>query len=225
MNSRDAYARLRNLGVPVVETAEAAALLGQSVYAASKTLARLASSGLVTRVRSGTWCIDDSLSPLGLAQYLAAPYASYASLYTALRVREMVQQVPGVTYLVTLGRSRRLRTRRGTFSLHHIAPGLFGGFEHIDGTPVATPEKALFDIAYLAGGRSRLRAGVPELELPKNFRYRELARWLSRIPSPRGRSMVSARLSKMLGSAKSHRRALRRYSAAVRWRPQRRRTE
>jgi predicted transcriptional regulator of viral defense system len=201
MNSRDAYARLSKLGVPVFETAEAAALLGQSVQAASKTLARLAASGLVTRVRSGTWCIDDSLPPLRLAQYLAAPYPSYLSLYTALRLQGMVQQIPGITYVVTLGRSRFLRTRRGAFSLHHVAPGLFGGFVERDGVPIATAEKALFDIAYLAGGRSRLKVGVPELELPKSFRRRQLSHWLGRIPSKRGRSLVSARLSKMLKSA------------------------
>ena len=38
MNASEAYAKLRKLGVPVVETADAAALLGQSAPAASKTL-------------------------------------------------------------------------------------------------------------------------------------------------------------------------------------------
>jgi predicted transcriptional regulator of viral defense system len=200
VNSRDAYATLSKLGVPVFETAEAAARLGQSVEAASKTLARLAASGLVVRIRSGTWCIDASLSPLALAPYLAAPYPSYASLYTALRLRGMVQQIPAITYVVTVGRSRLLRTSKGVYSLHHIDPELFGGFDQLDGVPVATPEKALFDIAYLAGGRSRLKSGVPELELPKSFRRREVSRWVGRIRSKRGKTLTALRLSKMLKS-------------------------
>jgi len=64
-----------------------------------------------------------------------------------------------------------------------------------------TPEKALFDLAYLSGGRSRLGSGVPELELPKRFRRSELEQWLSRISSPRGRERVAFRLERILRSA------------------------
>jgi hypothetical protein len=113
----------------------------------------------------------------------------------------MIEQVPVIVYVVALGRTQRLRTAAGTFSMHHIAPTLFGGFEPSNGSNVATPEKALFDLAYLSGGRSRLRAGLPELELPKRFRRSELERWLARIPSPRGRERVLDRLERILQSA------------------------
>jgi hypothetical protein len=52
VNSREAYAKLRGLGVPVIETAEAAAVLRQSAFAASKTLSRLASSIAGSRIPS-----------------------------------------------------------------------------------------------------------------------------------------------------------------------------
>jgi predicted transcriptional regulator of viral defense system len=210
VNSRDAYARLSKAGVPVIETAEAAALFGQSKFAASKTLARLAASGLVRRIRSGTYWIGDSLSADRVASYLTAPFQSYLSLHTALRAHGMIEQVPVVVYVVTLGRTRRLRTAAGTFSIHHIAPRVFGGFELSNGQNVATPEKALFDLAYLSGGRSRLRAALPELELPKPFRRSELERWLARIPSRRGRERVLHRLERILASARQSQRGGRR---------------
>jgi len=201
VTSGEAYARLRGLGVPVVETAEVASLLGQSVFAASKTLKRLEASRLVTRVRSGTWWIDGPAHALELAQHLTAPFPSYLSLHTALRLRGMIEQLPVVVYVVTLDRARRLRTSVGTFSLHHIRPELFGGFDLLDGISVATPEKALFDLAYVSGGRSRLKAGVPELELPRRFRQRELEHWISRIPSKRGQALTRKRLDAMMGKA------------------------
>lgn len=202
MNASDAYAALKRLGIPVVETAEAAALLGLSKSAASQSLARLARSGLVTRVRSGSWWIDGPVQREKLAPYLAAPFPAYVSLATALRLHGMIEQIPSVTYVVSLGRSRRIPTSAGMFSIHHIDPVLFGGFESRAGTQIASPEKALFDIAYLAGGRSTLRAGVPELELPRRFRERELRRWVGRIPSQRARTLVEARLAKMLKSVR-----------------------
>ena len=65
---------------------------------------------------------------------------------------------------VSLARTQTIRSSVGTFSFHHVTPELFGGFERTSaGTPLATPEKALFDVAYLSGVRSRLFASLPEL--------------------------------------------------------------
>lgn len=64
-----------------------------------------------------------------------------------------------------------------------------------------SPEKALFDFAYLSAGRSRLFATLPELELPRGFRKSELRRWLERIPSPRSRTLTESRLGAFLGQA------------------------
>ena len=53
MNASQALGRLRSLRVPAATTSDVAAVLGLSVEAASQTLRRLASSGLVTAVRRG----------------------------------------------------------------------------------------------------------------------------------------------------------------------------
>jgi predicted transcriptional regulator of viral defense system len=204
MNAREAFARLRRLGVPVVATADAAAALEQSPAAASRTLIRLAESGLVTPVRHGTWWVDGDVDSLLLPEYLTAPLPSYVSLLTALHRRGMVEQIPEVVYAVSLARTQRIATRLGPFSIHHVAPEVFGGFEETGrGVKLATAEKALFDVAYLSAGRSRLFTSLPELELPRGFRERELARWLCRIPSARSRTLTERKLATFLAEAKT----------------------
>lgn len=199
MNATEAFARLSRLGVPALRTADAAAALGLSASAASVTLSRLAKAGLLRRVRSGTWWIGDGLDPLRLPEFLTAPLPSYVSLLSALSFHGLIEQLPQVTYAVSLARSQRITTSVGVVSLHHIVPDLFGGFVALEsGVKVATPEKALFDLAYLSGGRSRRFASLPELELPSDFRRRELKRWVNRIASMRARTMTSLRLDHWL---------------------------
>lgn len=202
MNARDAYARLRRLGVPVIRTSDAAAALRVSTAAASMTLARLVTAGLVSSVRHGVWWVDGPVDPYRLPEHLTAPLDSYVSLQTALHLRGLIEQIPAVIYAVTLGRTQRVTTHAGTFSLHHVAPEVYGGFEErASGGKLATAEKALFDFAYLSAGRSRLFATLPELELPRGFRKSELRRWLARIPSARSRTLTESRLGAFLGEA------------------------
>jgi predicted transcriptional regulator of viral defense system len=195
VNAREALGRLKRLGVPVVRTADAAVLLEQSARAASMTLARLAEAGLARRIRHGLFWIDGEMDPYRLPEHLTAPFPSYVSLQTALHLRGLVEQVPAIIYAVSLGRTERVRTSAGSYSIHHVAPEVFGGFEELSsGVKLATGEKALFDLAYLSAGRSRRFAGVPELELPRGFDEREIARWVSRIPSERSRTLTRRRL-------------------------------
>ena len=200
MNTRDALGRLRSLRVPAATTSDASAVLGLSVEAASHTLRRLASSGLVTPVRRGLWALSDQVDPLALAEYVTAPYPSYVSLQTALYRRSMITQIPSSIYLVSLARSDRVETGVGTYSVHHIRPELFGGFEHDSGsgTKLAVPEKALFDFLYLSPTRGRLFAALPEIELPRRFRRSALREWIDRIPSARSRTIVARKFEDVL---------------------------
>lgn len=195
MNAAQAFAHLSRLGVPALRTSDAAAALDLSVSAASVTLARLERAGLVRRVRSGTWWVGEGLDPYRLPEFLTAPMPSYVSLQSALSLHGLIEQLPQVTFAVSLARSQRIETSVGIVSVHHITPELFGGYEVLkSGVKVATPEKALFDLAYLSGGRSRLFASLPELELPSRFKRRELTRWINRIASSRARTLTSLRL-------------------------------
>jgi predicted transcriptional regulator of viral defense system len=202
MKASDAYARLRRLRRPVVETADAAAALQTSTVTASKTLSRLAESGLVTVVRHGTWWLDGPVDPYVLAGYLTPPFDGYLSLQTALHLRGMVEQIPEVHYVVSLARSQRVVTSVATFSIHHIAPEVFGGYEETSGgVRLATAEKALFDFAYLSAGRSRLFTSLPELTLPRGFRRSVLKSWVAKIPSDRSRTITERKLEAFIRSA------------------------
>jgi predicted transcriptional regulator of viral defense system len=202
MNATNALAILQRLGVPAIDTADAAAALGLTPAAASQTLTRLARGGLVRRVRHGTWWLEDTLDPLRLPEYLTGLFPAYVSLQTALHRHGMIEQIPDVVYAVSLAKTRRLSTEVGTFSVHHIAPEVFGGFEETErGVKLATPEKALFDFAYLSSGRSRLFTSLPELELPRRFQQKELARWLAKIPLERSRTLTSRKLDELVAKA------------------------
>lgn len=163
--SREAMGRLQRLRVPAATTSDAAAVLGLSIPAASHTLRRLASSGLVTPVRKALWALTDQPDPLALAEYVTTTYPSYVSLQTALYRRGMITQIPSMIYLVPLARSARIETSVGTYSVHHLRPEIFGGFEHDkeSGTNLALPEKALVDFLYLSPSGGRLFAALPEL--------------------------------------------------------------
>jgi hypothetical protein len=118
------------------------------------------------------------------------PYLSGAS---ALRLHERIQQLPQSQFAITLGRPGEVKMAGGRIALHRIKPELFGGYvfdPRVDGF-VASPEKAIFDLAYLtAMNRSRVSGSLPETDL-KGLRWREVRQWLRRIPTPRVRAAVA----------------------------------
>ncbi|GAC1395678.1 MAG: hypothetical protein NVSMB68_12680 [Thermoanaerobaculia bacterium] len=199
MNASEALGRLTRLRVPAVTTSDAAAVLGISGTATTHLLRRLARSGLITSIRKGAWALTDQPDRLTLVEYVTAPYPAYLSLQTALYQHGMIDQIPSMTYVVSLARSARIETAIGTYSVHHVQPAFFDGFEMLpSGIKLATPEKALVDFLYLSPTRGRLFASLPELELPRGFR-RSLAReWVRRIPQGRLQTIASRRLREVL---------------------------
>ncbi len=199
MNTAKALGLLRDLGTPALSTSDAAARLGLSVAAASKTLRRLEAAGLAVAVRRGVWTLHRDVEPLALVEYVSAPHPAYVSLQTSLHLHGMIEQIPAVVYAVTLGRSRRVRTAHGTISFHRIAPSFFGGFEvsRASGAKIASAEKALLDVCYLSGGRSRPFSTLPELTLPRGFRRSAARRWIARIASARLRTLVTRRFAQL----------------------------
>jgi predicted transcriptional regulator of viral defense system len=202
VNAAETMARLRRLGVPVVSTIEAAQSLGVTVDAAGKMLDRLARATVVARVKHGLWALRPELDPLLLPDHLTAPLPSYVSLQTALHYHGLIEQIPAMIYVVSLGRARTIRTRFGTFSVHRVAPDLFGGFEVLEGgVKMATPEKALVDVLYLSATRNRTFAALPEVELPRTFDRRKAGGWMRRISSPTLREVVLRRWRRVIGAA------------------------
>ena len=124
MKAADAYADLRRFGKPVMTSADAALRLRISLSAASRILAGLAKSGLALRLRRGKWTFDSRIDPLALPEYLTTPHPAYVSFQSALYLRGMISQIPRVTYVASLGRTRRVKTALGTYSIHRLPPEL-----------------------------------------------------------------------------------------------------
>jgi predicted transcriptional regulator of viral defense system len=180
-----------------VTTRAAAQLADVSIPAASMALRRLAADGLSTSLKKGIWVIGEfSSKPGALVAAAADPYLAYLSGWSALRLHDRIQQIPLTHFAVTLGRPGEIEMPGARIALHRIKPELFGGYSHdprVDGL-VASPEKALFDLAYLAAmNRSRVSGGLPETNL-KGLRWKEVQTWLRRIPTPRVRSAVGRAL-------------------------------
>ena len=201
----DALTTLSAMRVSVFDTGDAAARLGVNAAHASTVLARLAAATHVVRLRRGVWAFRDRVDALALPEYLTSPFPSYVSLQSALYRHGMIEQVPAITYAVSLARTRRFATPLGAVSIHHVDPGFFFGFEHVgtSGGRLATPEKALVDFLYLAPARSQLFRALPELELPAQFSARRARATVARIGSATRRAMVSRALDGIVRRASS----------------------
>jgi predicted transcriptional regulator of viral defense system len=153
------------------------------------------------RVKAGgdaSWALGRDLDPKVLSRYVAAPSPSYVSLLSALRFHGMISQLPRSTYVVTLGRPQEVETSLGDFSIHTVAPEVFGGFVATpEGALIALPEKALLDVFYLSGTKPRTFSALPEVELPDDFDFGKVRRWTRKVPSKRLRTIVERRTSEL----------------------------
>jgi predicted transcriptional regulator of viral defense system len=196
MNQIEALHQLQALATPVVESRDVAALLQVSASNATTILRRLAAEGMITHLSRGRWLLNQRIDRLALPELILAPYPAYISLQSALFHHGMIEQIPSVTYAVTPARPRRLKTPLGTISYHRMPPELFEGFELSPGldAKIATPEKALFDMVYLAPGRSRIFSKLPELTIPRRFKWKRLKEYTELVKSPGRRAFIAARI-------------------------------
>ena len=203
MNAARAIARFAEARVSVVSSGEAALLLQVSLNAASKLMQRLSAAGAVTKLCRGLWGVSPTIDPYELPEHLVAPFPAYVSLHSALHLHGMVEQIPPVIYCVTLGRTRRITTSLGTYSFHRVDARFFDGFDVVGerGVKLATPEKALADLCYLASTRLRLFSSLPELTLPRGFSSRRATAWLARVQNPKLQQAALDRLNAHLHTA------------------------
>jgi predicted transcriptional regulator of viral defense system len=205
MNQIDALQRLRRVETPVLESRDVAALLEVSASNATTILRRLARQGLIVHLSRGRWLVNENIDRLALPELISAPYPAYVSLQSALFHHGMIEQIPSVIYAVTPARTRRLQTPEGTVSFHRMPPELFQGFELAarSDAKIATAEKALFDLIYLAPGRSRMFAQTPELTLPRRFQWQRIKEFAELVKSPGRRSFITERIKAIRSAASS----------------------
>jgi predicted transcriptional regulator of viral defense system len=207
MNQIEALQRLRTLAAPVVETRDVTALLQVSTSNATTILRRLASKQMIVHLSRGRWLVNEKINRLALPELIAAPCPAYISLQSALFHHGLIEQIPSVIYAVTPARPRRLRTPMGTISFHRMPPELFRGFElsSRSDAKIAAPEKAVFDLLYLAPGRSRLFSHLPELTIPRRFHWERLKEYTQLVKSSSRRAYIAERIKALRVAAKNSR--------------------
>ncbi len=170
------YKKIKGLNTPIFRTTDLSALLGITNKYGSKLLSKLSEEQLILRLRRDLWIVKDNIDPLMVLDYLTLPAPSYVSLQSALYYHGIITQIPAIIYGVSLARTRRYETSIGVYSLHHIDPQLFFGFDVIGDHQVrmAQPEKALFDYFYFKSAKSKLFYTLPEIEIPKKFDWNKL---------------------------------------------------
>jgi predicted transcriptional regulator of viral defense system len=204
MNSIQALSRLKATGQAALRTADAACLLDTGLDNASHLMARLAESGHLVKLKRGLWMFSEkSADSLVVAPILTAPMPAYVSLQTALYYHGMISQMAVITYVVSLARTQLFRIPAGCYSIHHLDPEFFFGYERNadTGAALATPEKALLDFLYLSPARSGRFAALPELEIPPRFSMAKARRMIARVSSPQRRSMLARRFEEAIANA------------------------
>jgi predicted transcriptional regulator of viral defense system len=187
---------------PVVETREAAAALLRSVPSTSRTLGALAEAGHAHRIRHGLWSIGPTPpDPYWVVGDLTRPHPSYVSFQSALNFHGMIDQIPRDTTVASLDRARRITTTIGTYAVHHIPGELLGGWAKGPRGRVATPEKAIFDLAYISAARGAQPRRVPEIDLPAGFDRAAIDEWIAKIGDPRIATLTKRGVRQILARA------------------------
>ncbi len=199
MNQIEALQKLQALSTPVVESRDVAALLQVSASNATTILRRLAAERMIVHLRRGRWLVNQTIDRLALPELILAPYPAYVSLQSALFHHGLIEQIPSVIYAVTPARTRHLQTPMGTISFHRMPPELFKGFQlsSPSDAKIAIPEKALFDLLYLAPGRSRVFSTLPELTIPRRFHWQRLNEYTELVKSPGRQSFIAQRIKEI----------------------------
>ncbi|HMB00171.1 MAG TPA: type IV toxin-antitoxin system AbiEi family antitoxin domain-containing protein [Spirochaetota bacterium] len=200
MKLTDILFHIHNLGQPVIRTSDLAAYLNIDKSRSSKILTRLEDSGHLVRIKRGTWLYAKDIDPLAVTPYLTAPFPSCISLQSALYYHGIISQIPEIIYSVSPARSIVYEIPNGIYSVHHIAPLLFKGYEIVGkyNIKIAFPEKALFDFAYFFPVRTKLFRSLPETDIPKDLDQKKIENYISLIKSASRRTMVYRLIGEML---------------------------
>lgn len=204
MTQIEALTQLERLSQPLFETRDLAALLKVEQSNATQIATRLARAGLLVKLARGKWALRNA-NHFAVAEHLTSPFPAYISLQSALYHHGMISQIPSVTYVVSLARPRRYKTPLGVFSIHHVEPHFFFGFEmdETGSAKIAIPEKAMLDLCYFRPTRTRLFVELPEIEFPDSFDWSRASRMARKIRSPSRRVLVEKMLENLRQSGKT----------------------
>mgnify|MGYP001476241364 CR=1 FL=1 len=119
---------------------------GQSEAALFKKLEAAIEDKVLLKIKRGIYALPGT--SLEIISSRINP-DSYISTGTVLASKAMIGSVPGrKIQAVKIGRPRIFKFETGVIEHLSISPGLFFGFESVNGIRYATPEKAFLDVCY-----------------------------------------------------------------------------
>lgn len=177
-----------------------------SISAASRQLKMQQSKGLITHVVRGVWASSNHpyFNPLGCVPYLLGAEQGYISFLTALHRYGLLSQIPRSIQVATTGHSRKLKTPIGTFEFFQLKPEMMS--EGADWTEtrvsflIASAEKALLDIFYIATRKNKRFASLPELDMDSSvFNVRKFKKLVNELVDSKKLSNAILSRAKSLG--------------------------
>ncbi len=162
-NALLALETFRGKGIRFIDKTQAMRLFGlESANTAYKFLQRLEKRGVIKRVTVGIYVLaSDNVEDFEVANAAVSP--SYVSLESALSYYGVLSQFPYEITSITTKRSRKF-TFGKEFEYTHINKELYWGFVKNNKFVIATAEKALLDMLYLATKGLR-KLDIDELDI------------------------------------------------------------
>lgn len=203
MNKKTILVSIKELSRQVFTTNELAAFSGKSLSCTTQALNFLERQGLIRKLYRGIWgeTFGAQISPYAVIPFLFSRQRAYLSFISALHLYGIVEQIPQTITLASTAHTRSLRTKVGTFSVHHIDSSFFDGFvwyKEKNNFLIAEPEKALIDCLYLSAFKKKQFAYFPELYFPKSFSFKKTREWAKKICSNKVRVHVENKLDLLL---------------------------
>ena len=162
-----------------------------SISAASKKLTRFKNKKLLTHVTKGLWANTSHpyFHPTSCVPYLLNKEQGYVSFLTALHFHGLLSQIPKTIQVATTGHSRTLDSSIAHFEFIKIKPELMqtGIIWSETQLPylLATAEKSLIDVLYIATRKNRRFISLPELTLTNDvFNKKKFKELFKKLPLP-----------------------------------------
>jgi len=159
-----------------------------------RQLSRWVKAGRLYQLRRGLYALAPPFQKVKPHPFVIANRmvrGSYVSLQSALAYHGLIPEVVPMVTSVTTARPGRWETPLGTYEFRHIKAELFFGYRLVEVSPgqrafVATPEKALLDLAYLhPGGDSPAYLQELRLQNLERLDLDELQRMAERTGKPK----------------------------------------
>jgi len=129
-------------------------LIDEQKTSLSVQLTRLIQAEVIARVAQG-WYANPFSQPTGEEVAMVLRVPSYLSLESALSRQGVLSQRPYTMTLVTTQSPYTFHTEKRSYEYHQIRKSLFWGYEQEQGVNIGFPEKALLDLLYIRGVRTK----------------------------------------------------------------------